>query len=279
MKLGKKIGEGSNSEVFEWENDEKVIKLAKPNTNRIALQREYRNNLIVWEMGLPVPQPFEIMELDHRPGILFERIYGESLKERLFKNLIEHMNNGQLNYENDVRYTARLLSEVHQLSHEDVPPQRDFLKKQILSVDYLGMDEKKAVINILDRLPTNNKICHGDPNPNNIIMSNGNLIMIDWNDATSGNPETDLTEYIIMIKYAVLPPGTPQHIVRLFNSIRERIIEVFMEEYALLTGVTYQEVEPWIVPIAARKLSADGISDEEKRLLVNEIRSRLEMNK
>src|SRR5690606_3567465 len=110
-------------------------------------------------------------------------------------------------------YTARLLSEVHQLSHEDVPPQRDFLKKQILSVDYLGMDEKKAVINILDRLPTNNKICHGDPNPNNIIMSNGNLIMIDWNDATSGNPETDLTEYIIMIKYAVLPPGTPQHIV------------------------------------------------------------------
>lgn len=279
MKLGKKIGEGSNSEVFEWENDEKVIKLAKPNTNRIALQREYRNNLIVWEMGLPVPQPFEIMELNHRPGIVFERIYGESLKERLFKNLIEHINNEQLNYENDIRYTARLLSEVNQLSHEDVPPQRDFLKKQILSVDYLGMDEKKAVINILDRLPTNNKICHGDPNPNNIIMSNGNLIMIDWNDATSGNPETDLAEYIIMIKYAVLPSDTPQNIVSLFNSIRERIIEVFMDEYALLTGVTYQEVDPWIVPIAARKLSADGISDEEKRLLVNEIRSRLEMNK
>ena len=85
MKVGRKIGEGANSEVFEWGNNNKVIKLAKPNTNKGDLQREYKNNLTVWEMGLSVPQPFEIVEFDHRPGIVFERIYGETLNRTLFQ--------------------------------------------------------------------------------------------------------------------------------------------------------------------------------------------------
>jgi hypothetical protein len=51
MKIGQKIGEGSCSEVFEWENDNKIIKLAKSNTNKIAIQREFENNLAVWKMN------------------------------------------------------------------------------------------------------------------------------------------------------------------------------------------------------------------------------------
>ena len=37
--------------------------------------------------------------------------------------------------------------------------------------------------------------------------------------------------------------------------------------------------DPWIVPIAARKLSADAISEGEKQLLLNEIRLGLEKRK
>lgn len=276
MKIGRKIGEGGNSEVFEWGNN-KVIKLAKPNTDITALQREYKNNLTVWRMGLPVPKPFKIVEFNHRPGIIFDRVDGESIKERLFKIIIGeiNINNPEIDW-TDVRVTARLLSELHQLSNDEIRPQRDFLKRQIRSVDYLKEDEKEDVISILDRLPRKNQICHGDPNPNNILICNGEPVFIDWNDATIGNPESDVAEYIAMIKFAILPPETPQIIVKAFDSIRETIIQVFMDEYTLLTGTTYGEIEPWIIPIAARKLTADAISDEEKQLLVIEIRKRLE---
>ena len=37
-----------------------------------------------------------------------------------------------------------------------------------------------------------------------------------------------------------------------------------MEEYELHREVTYEDVRPWILPVAARKLSADGITEEEK---------------
>ncbi|MFW5985912.1 MAG: hypothetical protein ACOCQH_00995 [Halanaerobiales bacterium] len=42
-----------------------------------------------------------------------------------------------------------------------------------------------------------------------------------------------------------------------------------------LTGITYREVYPWIIPAAAGKLSADVISEEEKKLPVAMIRKRI----
>lgn len=276
MKLGKKIGEGSCSEVFEWENDKKIIKLAKANTNKKAIQREYENNLTVWKMNLSVPKPFEIVEVNHRNGIVVERIYGETLKDRLFKSLMEQENSAQSVIDwDDIRLSARILSEIHSLTNSEIPSQRQMLKQQIVSVSYLNEWEKEAVIKILNELPQKSNLCHGDPNPNNMLMSNGKLVMIDWMNASSGNPETDIAEYIIMIKFAILPSDTPKTVVKNLDLVRGNIINVFMDEYTKLTGISYNQVDPWIVPVAARKLTADGISEEEKQLLLKEIRSRL----
>lgn len=272
--LGRKVGEGGNSEVFEW-GDHKVIKLAKPNTKLETLQREYSNTLALWKLGLSVPKVYEIIEVNQRPGIVFEQIHGETQKDRLFKSILEETIEEQPKVWNDIRSTARLLSEIHRLSLDDLPEQRGSLKYQIGSVDYLSEEEKETVIHILDSLPLKNNICHGDPNPNNVLVENETSIMIDWNDTTSGNPEADIAEYLLMIRFAVLPPDTPQPIISYFDNIREEIMHVFMVEYTKHTGTTLKDIEPWIIPIAARKLSASAISEEEKKILVNEIRSRL----
>lgn len=276
MKIGRKIGEGSNSEIFEYEDDNKIIKLAKPNTHKETIQREFNNSLIVSKVGLPVPKPYQVVEINERPGIVFERIYGVPIKQHLFVNLFNLLNgNEQQDSWDVITSIARILSEVHQISNDELPSQRDSIKYQILRVDYLSNSEKNAVIGMLERLPIDNKICHGDPNPDNILVSNEKIVLIDWNDTTKGNPEADIAEFVIMIKFAILPADIPQEIVRIFDSLRESIIEVFMDEYTRLTGITYDDIDPWIAPIAARKLSADAISEEEKQLLTNEIRLRL----
>ncbi len=74
IKIGSKIGEGGCSEVFEWEGSIKLIKVAKANTNYEAMRKEYLNNLKVWEYGLPVARPYELLDIDGRPGIVYERI-------------------------------------------------------------------------------------------------------------------------------------------------------------------------------------------------------------
>lgn len=279
MKIGRKIGEGANAEVFEWEDDTKVIKLAKATIDRTYLEKEFTNTLTMWKLGLAVPQPYKMIDYHNRPGIVFERIFGKTLRERFFENLVPQNDNvhSKLDW-NDARLTARLFGEVHHsLPNEEIlSQQRQFLKNQILSVDYLSPVEKGAVLTILDGLPAKHNICHGDANPNNILFSNGQPVLIDWMNAANGNPEVDLAEFIIMIRYAILPPETPSIAVELFDLNREKIINDFMEEYTSSTGITYDEVERWIIPIAARKLSTDGITEKEKQLLVSEIRLGLE---
>ncbi|KOR87573.1 hypothetical protein AM231_16810 [Paenibacillus solani] len=72
-----------------------------------------------------------------------------------------------------------------------------------------------------------------------------------------------------------MPSGIPDTICKQFDRLREHMIEVFMDEYEQHGDVTYEDVQPWILPVAARKLNADGITEEEKMLLVQEIRKGL----
>lgn len=278
--LGKKIGEGGCSEVFEYEEGNKIIKLAKDITFHEPMRREYDNNLIAWNNELPVAKPYEFVEISGRPGIVFERIYGVTIMERLLIEALSHYNGTAPASEkngNNIRTIARLLHKIHNKTEVTLPSnQRDLLRYSINSTEYLSISEKESVISILDTLPIKQKLCHGDPNPANFMINDdGNAVIIDWMNASIGNPEADLAEFIIMIRFTILPSNIPSSVSNIFNEIREKIIEIFMDEYTKLSGITYEEVFPWLIPVAARKLSADAISDDEKKLLISEIRRHL----
>ncbi|MCM3786175.1 phosphotransferase [Neobacillus mesonae] len=278
-KLGVKIGEGGCAEVFEWMDDNKIVKLAKPNTNVDALRQELHHCQIAWDCGLPVPEPFDLVNIDGRSGAVFERIYGESIMQRFVDKSTERAKpKGTTNEFDDyidAKITARLLFQIHSHSVLNMPSQRENIKNDILHSQYLTEGEKEAVIYQLDQLPMKQQLCHGDPNPGNILFRDSEAIIIDWNNSSTGNPEADLVEYIIMVRYAILPSDFPIQAKKVLNDTRETSIRIFMDEYERLSGIGYADVEPWIVPIAARKLCADGISEEEKTLLVTEIRRKL----
>lgn len=47
VKIGSKINEGITAEIYEWENSEKIIKLAKTNRQRKAMLSEYLKSQFV----------------------------------------------------------------------------------------------------------------------------------------------------------------------------------------------------------------------------------------
>ncbi|TDL65513.1 DUF1679 domain-containing protein [Paenibacillus amylolyticus] len=140
---------------------------------------------------------------------------------------------------------------------------------------YLSGAEIAAVIAQLDQLPMKQQLCHGDPNPGNILLREHDTFIIDWNNASTGNPKSDLAEYIIMIRCAILSPHLRHEATVSLYATREASIRIFMEEYEKLSGIAYADIEPWIAPVAARKLIAEAISEAEKTMLVDEIRRRL----
>jgi len=282
--LGKCIGSGGCSEVFEW-GDDKAIKLFNFNTNEYAVNREYNNMIAAWKSGLPTYRPYEKVELEGRLGIIYERINGQTIMDRFLQgnialnNITRPLNDNDkllIDYkDNDIRITARVLNDIHQKKIPGIPNQVEMIKDRISRAAYLNQEEKQYIYTIVDNLPSKDSLCHGDPNPGNFIISDGMPVIIDWMNATIGNPAADIAEYIIMIKYCVLPPEIPNSFCDFFNTIRELVIQTFLDEYIKLSNMEYGEIEQWMVPVMAGKLSADAISDKEKKILVEEIRKRL----
>lgn len=276
--VGPKLGEGACAEVFEWEDGSKIVKLAKPNTDSAALQREWKHCRSAWECGLPVPKPFGLVTVEGRPGVVFERIYGESILNRFINKTVgpSKQENGLDLLEDhlDARITARLLYQIHTNS-VSLSSQRTKIRNDIGRAPSLTKPEREALIAHLDQLPVKQQLCHGDPNPGNILLRDHDALIIDWNDASTGNPEADLAEYVILIRYAVIPPYLPTKLNTFLNTIRDSTIRIFLEEYERLSGIGYAEIEPWIAPVAARKLSSDATSEAERALVLDEIRRRM----
>jgi aminoglycoside phosphotransferase (APT) family kinase protein len=271
VRLGAKLAEGACAEIYEWGGEgTQIVKVAKPNTNLFALERELRHCHIAHRLGLPVPRPFELVETDGRNGFVLERVPGESILQR-FAARVQTPDDDCLM----AGVTARLLHRIHQQTTDEVPDQRGSLERDIRRSEHLSEGEKDAVMAWLDTLPRRRQLCHGDPNPGNFLLRGDEVVVVDWNNATVGNPEADLAEYVLMLRYASLPEGAPPEMVQLFEASRDRSIRLFIDQYERLSGIGEADIEPWIPVVAARKLAVDGVTESERGQLVDEVRRRL----
>lgn len=281
-KLGRKLNEGITADIFYWENSNKIIKLAKSKAYHQAMLTEYDNSQIAWDNGLPIPRPYELIDVDGRLGIVFERINGETLRDLISQAAYfsETQENLEDKYKHIAQISAKIFSETHSIPNKNMPSQRSAIIKSIYQSNFLAKPEEVLIVDIINNIPIKQQLCHGDPNLNNILIRHrdNKAFLIDWMYASTGNPEADAAEYIIMMRYSMLDRNIPRGFEDT-HCIRERIIKAFIEEYTKRSDTTYDDIDSWIIPMAARRLSAEIISKTEKQLLVNEIRKRLEKYK
>jgi Ser/Thr protein kinase RdoA (MazF antagonist) len=101
---GKPIALGRTAEIFAWDN-EHILKLYRDWCPRDWVEYELKIGRIVQDAGLPVPRLGDLIEVDGRRGIVYERVDGVSMA-RMFQAkpwLLLHF--------------ARLLAELHAAIH------------------------------------------------------------------------------------------------------------------------------------------------------------------
>jgi len=126
------------------------------------------------------PAVFDVVDLDDRSGIIYERVDGPSMLAALTRQPWA------------VLRCARLLADLHLNIHESVvaglPSQRARLEQRVRESSLASAPAREAALRLLERLPGGDKLCHGDFHPDNVILSTRGAVVIDWNDATQGNP-------------------------------------------------------------------------------------------
>jgi hypothetical protein len=262
--------------VYEWGGEDKVIKLFHMNTPSEAVQLEYRNSSAAWKSGLPVARPFEQVIWEGRPGIIFEKIVGETIVNRIFEGLYSFRKIDFDEADSELRIFARVLNDIHKTSVFDIDTdQKENLKAIIGRPALFTSDEISAIHAYIDLLPVKRQLCHGDTNASNLILRDGIPVMIDWMHASLGNPAADVAEVCVMIDYAVLPPETPAAVDEFFQASRQVAYRIFIDEYCKLSGVTEEEIRSWYVPVAARSIASGAIPGEQISRLAAMIRHKL----
>lgn len=196
MNYGKIIGVGNTAVVYEWKKD-KVLKLFNEGYPKEAVEREFHNAMVIRNMDFEKPKAYELLSYEGRMGIVYDRVDGESLLHWL-------MRTG--NIQGCAVYMAKLHKEIINNRVDDLNDYKQFLKYHTVNSASISLAERNYAMETIEKLPEGNLLCHGDFHPGNIILSEGNAIVIDFMNLCKGDYMYDIARSVFLIEYTPVPP-------------------------------------------------------------------------
>lgn len=241
----------------------RVLKLYREGFPAEAAKEEFRVSTEVYRSGFSVPCPFEMTVRDGRAGIVYEKAEGMTMLAAISRDPSA--------VKEEARRMARLHAEIHNRQVEGLPRQKTVLARLISEAPFLSEEEKSRITHMLEQLEDDCRLCHGDYHPDNIILGQKEWV-IDWMTAVSGSPAADAARTVLLLKFGTLPDEMPSAAQQFFTRIREQLTNMYWDEYQKLTGISSVEIERWMVPVAAARLT-EWIPAKEKEQLLALIRN------
>ena len=237
--IGPRLGRGYYAEVFTY-GEGKVIKLFDDGRDMESANHEARVTAVARESGIPAPKVYEVVTVNDRVGIVMERIDGE--------NMIQWGTSLPWRVHTGAKLMARLHMDMHSNKGLDIPPPRESVLERIQSAPGVEESVKQRAIEQISTLPDGYSFCHGDFHPGNILMAPGNPVIIDWESGTSAHPASDVAKTVVLLQSGKpLERGIRRVII---EAARKYFLSVYLKEYFKLTGMTRDDVSPWLLPAA-----------------------------
>lgn len=247
------IAEGRTAEIFLW-NDRHILKLYRDWCPPDWVDYEARIARAVYDAGVPSPAAGEIVEVDGRRGLIYERLEGISM--------LQEINTRPWLLLKQARSLAELHVKVHQQSISGLPLYKDRLRYDIRNTPHLEEDLRSKALTRLESLPAGTNLCHGDYHPGNVLITKNGPVVIDWMTASAGSPWTDVARTSLLLSIGAKGAGKlVSPVVRMMVRLYHRM---YLNHYRLLTPTTTgNELQHWSPLIAAARLSEDIIPERE----------------
>jgi uncharacterized protein (TIGR02172 family) len=259
------IALGFTAEIYAWK-DGQVLKLFNQGISRGTVEYEANLTRIAHEAGLPVPEVGEIVEVDDRFGLEYERLDGMSMLEMLLQK--------PWMYRRLAHQLAEMQVEVHKHQVPDMPSQRERLERKIRSAQPLSENLRQTALQSLKMLPEEHQLCHGDFHPGNILMTPRGAVIIDWIDATHGYPLVDVARSTLLFGGGPLPPGIPK--AGLVVVLRRWFHQAYLKRYFELSLLDQKQLATWLAVAAAARLEENILGDEQRLLSIAQNLVRME---
>lgn len=241
-KLDKLIGQGAQADVYAV--GDKAVKVFKEHCSKTEVFYEALINSVVEGLDLPVPKIYEVIQLDNRMAIVMGLIEGTSMEQVIINDLN--------NVANNIEKIIDLQIKIHstQINVPGFLTMKDRIKQRISQSPVLDNSQRQHLQGLLDSFASGNSLCHGDFHFKNLIKTEQDIVIIDWVDATSGNPEADLCRtYLLFALYA--PKG---------------FADTYLDIYCKKAKKTQAAILKWLPVIAGARLSEKNEAEREQLL-------------
>lgn len=257
MTLGSLLARGRTSEVFAYGND-LVVKVPRQGVPEHWAGIEARIAGAVHDTGLPTPAVLEVVDVEGRESIVFERIYGPSMWELLVENP-----------ERLPDLTAQMIEVQRAINTVEAPAGVPNLRRRTFAkigeADFLTEDERENAVGLTTSLPIGSSLCHGDLHPGNILMGSSGPVVIDWFDACAGHRAADLVRTSLLIR-PLAGDGGPTHLPGASPALLRELHQLYLADVVAQSGATTDQLLRWERVLAASRLAEQTNEDHEELL-------------
>ncbi len=240
MKFDNVISIRKNKSIYR--DGDRCIKVFEKGYSKADVLNEALNQARIEETGLNIPNVFEVTVVDGKWAIVSKFIKGKTLAELMLENP-----------EKKDEY-LELLVDLQLLMHSKTCANLNKLKDKMnrkISESTLDATTRYELHTRLEGMPNHNKVCHGDFNPSNIIITDdGTPYILDWSHATQGNASADAARTYLLF---------------CLNG-DEATAKKYLQQFCLKSNTAMQYVQKWM-PIVAASQSVKGNEHEREFLL------------
>jgi predicted trehalose synthase len=236
---GALIAAGRVAEVFAWGS--RALKLYRSPAHKHVAFREAAIHAAVEALGLPVPAVWGVRAVSGRWGVVFDRVSAGSFAARMRAEpalVADHL---------------ACLAAVHARIHGHEAPALGSLAARLAAAIAWApaLDEapRRRLLGGLAAMPEGRRLCHGDFHPENLLGTPERPLVIDWPDASCGEPAADVCRsYLLMALHA------------------PDLAEPYLAAYCRASGLSRAAIRAWLPYVAAARL-AEEVAGETARLL------------
>lgn len=224
-----------------YRDGDRLIKSFDESYSKAGILNEALNQARVEQTSLNIPKVLGVSVIDGKWSLIWEFIEGETLESLMSKHP-----------EKTDEYLNMFVDLQIRMSKETVPllgHLRDKMHAKISASSFPATVRYDLHVR-LDGLPRHKKLCHGDFQPSNVIITkDGTPYIIDWSHATQGNGSADAARTYLTFK------------LQKKDDLAEKYLKLFCEK----TDTALQYVQR-ILPIVAASQSVKNKPEEAEFL-------------
>lgn len=213
-----------------YKTDGRLVKVFDSSYSKANILNEALNHARVEETDLNVPKIQAVQVVDGKWAIVLDYIEGETLQSLM-----------DAHPEKEDEYLNLFVDLQMTVLSKNAPMLNNLTEKMQHKISATDLDAttRYDLHTRLDSMPKHRRLCHGDFNPTNVIITkNGTPYIIDWSHATQGNSSADVARSYLLFY---------------LNGKRD-LGDKYLKLYCKKSDTAIQYVQRWIPIVAASRL-------------------------